>query len=195
MSELHQFVGDDSRQLIQRLTRHQLHKVATEQNMQYPVGATKDAMIKLFEANGIDVTQSKVVKWVTVGGLDEDGQQTQQSYPVAELPASARNNVNAGAALDARMSAKEKEEKAFEEARLDVLERENAQLRRTNEQLQETLEQRLAALEGKDKKPNDSPANEYWALYRKARDLGLPVRRDMKQNQIEAMIAKAEQSD
>ena len=191
MSELHQLVGDDSRGLLQRLSRHQLHKVATELGMQYPVGATSPAMIKLFEANNIDITQSKVVRWVTVAGQDVDGKHTQQSYPVSEQPASARNNVNAAGALDARMTAKEKEEKAFEEARLDVLERENAQLRRTNEQLQETLEQRLAALEDKEPAKKDSPADEYWALYRKARDLGLDVDRNMKQGQIEAMIAKA----
>lgn len=193
MAELHQFVADDSRQLVHRLTRHQLHKIADEKDLQYPSGAAKSVMIKLFEAHNVDITQSQVVRWITVGGMDSNGQPIQQSYPVAEQSASARNNVDAHAVLDARMSAKEEKEEKFKEARLDVLERENAELRLKNEQF-ETMEKRLAALE-KPEKPSGSPADPYWALYRKAREMGLDVDRAMKLGQIEKMIAKAEQSD
>lgn len=190
MAELHQLIGDDGRNLAQRLSRHQLHKIADKHKLQYPPGATKDVMIKLFEAHDVDVTKSQ--QWVTIPGVDVDGRSSQQSYPVVEQPASARNNVDANAALDVRMSAKEEKEENFKEARLDVLERENAELRLKNEQL-EIMEQRLAALE-KPEKPG-SPADPYWALYRKAREMGLDVDRAMKQGQIESIIAKVEQPD
>jgi len=193
MSDLSQFVGVDSRAPIQRLRRAQLHKIADSFKLQYPVGATKDVMIKLFEANDIDVTQSAAVQWQVMHGVGADGQPRQEFYPVDAAPASERNGVNASTALHARVSAKEEEERAFEEARLDVLERENEQLRRTNEQLKGVLETRLAALENQGKKPvdTDSPQSKYWAAYRDARDMGLAVERGMKLKQIEKLIAGA----
>ncbi len=179
MSELQQFIGEDSRKPIQRLRRCQLHKIADGFKLQYPPGATKDVMIMLFEANNIDVTQSPEILW-------------QGAYPAVEQqPASIRNNVNATAGLNERLSAKEEEEQGFDKARISALERELDQARKTNEQLQEVLEKRLAALE--DKKPADpdsSPANSYWATYRKAREMGLDVDRCMKLPQIEAAIEK-----
>lgn len=193
MSELSQFIGEDSRTPIQRLRRFQLHKIADSFNLQYPVGAGKDVMIKLFEANDIDVTQSAAVQWQAVNGVGANGQPTQEFYPVNNPPASARNGVNADAELTNRLSAKDEEEKAFEDARLDVLERENEQLRRTNDQLKGVLEERLAALEDNQKPiDKDSPQSKYWAAYNKAKDMNLPVKRGMKLTQIEALIAKAD---
>ena len=153
-------------------------------------------MIKLFEANDIDVTQSAAVQWQAVQGLDAGGKPRQEFYPVTPQPASVRNGVNAGAALTNKLSAKEEEEKAFEDARLDVLERENEQLRRTNEQLKGVLEERLAALEDNHKKPvdKDSPQSKYWTVYRKAKDMNLPVERGMKLTQIEALISRSQHS-
>ena len=197
MSELHQFIGEDSRKPIQRLRRCQLHKIADGFKLQYPPGATKDVMIKLLEANAIDVTQSTDVQWQVFNGQDVDGNPRQELYPVAQQPASIRNGVNAAAVLNERMSAKEEEEQGFDKARIDALERELSQARKTNEQLQGmqmSLEERLAALE--NKKPVDkdsSPANEYWTKYRKAREMGLDVDRCMKLPQIEAIIAKAQE--
>ena len=187
MSELSQFVGEDSRAPIQRLRRCQLHKIADSFKLQYPAGATKDAMIKLFEANDIDVTQSAAVEWEAFHGVDVDGKPRQEFYPKTAQPASARNGVNADAALIDRVSAKDEEEKAFEAARLDVLERENEQLKRTNEQLKGVLEERLAALE--NTKPVDTESTPYWTAWRKAKDMNLKVERGMKLPQIEALIA------
>ena len=194
MSELQQFIGEDSRKPIQRLRRCQLHKIADSFKLQYPPGATKDVMIKLFEAHEIDVTQSPDVQWQVFNGRDVDGNPRQEIYPVEQQPASIRNGVNAAAVLNERLSAKEEEEQGFDKARIGALERELDQARKTNEQLQEVLEERLAALE--NKKPVDkdsSPANGYWAAYRKAREMGLDVDRCMKLPQIEALIAKAQE--
>ncbi|KKL14209.1 hypothetical protein LCGC14_2518010 [marine sediment metagenome] len=196
MSELQQFIGEDSRKPIQRLRRCQLHKIADGFKLQYPPGATKDVMIKLFEANDIDVTQSPDVQWQAFNGLGEDGQPRQEFYPVEQQPGSMRSGVNAAAVLNERLSEKEEEERGFDKARIDALERELDQSRRTNEQLKGILEERLAALE--NKKPVDkdsSPATPYWAKYRKAKDMGLDVDRCMKLPEIEALIEKAEQAN
>ena len=195
MSELQQFIGEDSRLPIQRLRRCQLHKIADGFELQYPPGATKDVMIKLFEAHNIDVTQSPDVQWQLFNGLGENGQPRQELYPVEPPPASVRNGVNAAAVLNERMSAKEEEEKNFKEARLGVLEKENAQLRLDNERITKMMEERLAALESKPADPDSSPANPYWAKYRQAREMGLNVDRNMKLPQIEAAIEKAEQAN
>ena len=179
--------------MIQRLTRHQCHKEADARGIQYPPGATKDVMIKLFEANDIDIAQSSILQWQGFSGKGIDGDMRQEFYPVTKQPASMRNGANAAAALNEVVTAKDKEAQAFEEARLDVLQRENEQLKRTNEQLKGVLEERLAALEGNHEKPvdKDSPQSKYWAVYRQARDMGLKVDRNMKMPQIVAMIEKA----
>ena len=83
---------------------------------------------------------------------------------------------------------------------MDVLERENEKLsrqleqsNRTNEQLKGVMEERIAALESNHKPVDtDSPQSKYWAAYRKAKDMNLPVERGMKLKQIEALIAKAD---
>jgi|GEM_PF-5344240 len=195
MSDLQEFIGEDSRMPIQRLRRCQLWKEADRCGLQYPPGASKDVMIKLFEANSIDVTQSPDVKWQVLNGRDVDGNPRQELYPVEQQPASIRNGVNASLVLSERLSAKEEEEKGFKEARLGVLEKENAQLRLDNERITKMMEERLAALESKPADPDSSPANPYWAKYRKAREMGLNVDRNMKLPQIEAAIEKAEQAN
>ena len=193
MSELSQFVGEDSRKPIERLKRQRLWKIADDFGLQYPNGATKEVMIKLFEANDIDVTQSPEVQWQVFNGVDANGNPRQELYPIEQQPASMRNGVNAAAVLNERMSAKDEEEKDFADARLDALERENESLRRTNDQLVGAFEKRMAALESDHKKPvdKDSPQSKYWATYREARDMGLKVGRNMKLPQIEALIEKA----
>ena len=187
MAELSQLIGEDSRAPIERLRRFQLHRIADSFDLQYPVGASKDVMIKLFEAHNIDVTQSAIVQWQVMNGVDTNGKPRQELYPVDALPNSMRNGANAAAALNEVVTAKDKEDQAFEEARLDVLQRENEQLKRTNEQLKGVLETRLAALEG-GKQPQKEKS-EYWDAYKKAKDMNLPVKRGMKLVQIEEMIA------
>ncbi len=193
-SDISQFVGEDSRKPIERLRRYQLHRLADGFKLPYPPGASKDVMIKLFEANNLDVTQSPDVQWQAINGVDSNGNHTQEFYPVEQLHGSMRNGANAALALNERLSAKEEEENTFKEARLDVLQRENEQLRRDNEQIKGVLEERLAALEN-EKPPvdKDSPQANFWAKYREARDLNLPVERGMKLPQIEAMIATAKE--
>ena len=193
MAELQQFIGEDSRTPIQRLRRCQLHKIADGFKLQYPAGATKDAMIQLFEANNIDVTQSPDVQWQGFHGQDVEGKPRQEFYPVVQPSASMRNGVNAAVVLNERLSAKEEEEQEFDKARIDVLERKLAQSERTNEQLKGILEERLAALENSHQKPVDkeSPQSKYWAAYRQARDMNLPVERGMKLPEIKALIKSA----
>ncbi len=194
MAEISQFITEDSRSMIQRLTRHQCHKEADARGIQYPAGATKDVMIKLFEAHDIDITQSSILQWQGFSGKGINGDMRQEFYPVTKQPASMRNGANAAAALNEVMAAKDKEDQAFEEARLDVLQRENEQLKRsleqsqrTNEQLTGAFEERFAALE--DNKKPQKEKSKYWDAYHKAQELGLTVERGMKLAHIEEMIA------
>ena len=99
MAELSQFITEDSSPMIQRLTRHQCHKEADERGIQYPPGANKDVMIKLFEANDIDITQSSILQWQGFSGKGIDGDMRQEFYPVTKQPASMRNGANAAVAL------------------------------------------------------------------------------------------------
>ena len=73
MTELSQLVGEDSRAPIERLRRFQLHRIADGLKIQYPAGASKDVMIKLFEANDIDITQSSILQWQGFSGKGIDG--------------------------------------------------------------------------------------------------------------------------
>lgn len=198
MSDLSQFIGEDSRKPIQRLRRAQLHRIADAMGLRYPPGAPKSAMIQLFEANNVDVTTCPAVRWRSVDGVDSTGRPRREIYPVETPPASARNGVNAAMVLSDRIAVSDEEKKTFESERIAALERDNAHLRDENRVLRETMESRLAALENKTtpKEPEepkaDSPQSEYWAAYRKARDLGLPIRRGMRLKQIRALLKGAE---
>ena len=186
--------AEDNRTLWQRVKRCKLYKAADDAGVTYQPGAPKTDMIPILEANNVDPL--KYVQFAVHEVRDKKGNLLgREQYPVEEVHASARSGVDAQSALDERLSAKAEEEKAFEDARLDALERENAQLRRTNEQLKGVLEERLAALESDHKKPvaTDSPASNYWEKYRQARDMELDVDRSMKLPQIEALIEKAQQ--
>lgn len=203
MRDLSQLVSEDSRKPIDRLRRVQLWKIADALGLNYPSGAPKTVMVALLEANDVDVTRPIAgIQWRVTEGRGADGMVRQEIYPVAPEHASARNNVNADVALAQKLSEKTKEEQAFEESRIKVLEQENARLKALEEEnakLKEMIEKRLAALEeqktAEEKEANQPAANKagYWDIYKKAKNMGLPVTRQMKIPEIEALIASVEQ--
>lgn len=187
--------AQDSRSIYQRIKRYALYRIASAEGIQYQEGAPKSAMISLLEAHGVD--PMKHLRMIPYEVRDQAGNLLgREMYPLEEAHASARNGVDATNVVNEKISKKAEEDEKFERARLAALERDNEQLKRENAQLRETLESRLAALEGRvqEKPPADpdSPQSQYWAVYRKGRDMGLPVHRAMKRKEIEAMIAKAE---
>lgn len=177
MAELSQLVSEDSRTPIEKLRRCHLWKEADRRGIKYPPGATKITMIKLLEANGVDITQPLGdVKWMTVYPSPQAqraaamfGQAVgPQLVPVEPVHASARNGANPAMELDRRVREKEsKREEAFEKSRLEALEKETkllaeekaradaerAKLAEENERLKQIIEQRLAALEQQKSAP------------------------------------------
>lgn len=203
MRDLSQLVSEDSRKPIDRLRRVQLWKIADALGLNYPVGAPKTTMVALLEANDVDVTRPIAgIQWRVTQGTSTNGVPHQEIYPLMPEHASARKNVNAEVALSQRLSEKTKQEKAFEDSRMKALEQENARLKSLEEEnakLKEIIEKRLAALEDQktaDEKELSQPAANragYWEKYKKAKSLGLPVTRQMKVKEIEALIASVEQ--
>ena len=212
MTDLSQLVTDDARTPIEKLRRCRLWQEADRRGIKYPPGAPKTLMVKLLEANGVDITQPLGdVKWMTVYPSAQAQQAAAmfgqavgpQLVPVEPLHASARNGVNPAMELDRRVRAREdKKEEAFEKSRLEALERETkllaeekTKLAEENERLKQIIEERLAALEqqkaaptpGITRGPNASQ-REYWKAYRQARDMGLPVQKGMTREQIETLI-------
>lgn len=189
--------AQDSRSIYQRIKRHTLSRIVQAEGILCREGATKIEMILLLEAHGVD--PRKHIQMVPFVVKDQAGNILgSEIYPVEESHASARNGIHAAHVVGEKISKKAEEEAAFETARISALERDNEQLKRENAQLKETLESRLAALEWQAKKPPadpDSPQSQYWAIYRKARDMGLPVDRKRTRKEIEAMINKAERGD
>ena len=216
MADLSQLVTDDSRTPIEKLRRCRLWQEADRLGIKYPPGAPKTTMIKLLEANGVDLTQPLGnVKWMTVYPSPKAQQAAAmfgqavgpQLVPVEPVHASARNGSNPAMELDRRVRAREeKKEEAFAKSRLEALERETklladekAKLAEENERLKQIIEQRLSALEQKKSEPipvttrgPNASQREYWKAYRQARDMGLPVQKGMTREQIEALITGAE---
>lgn len=182
MSDVSQFVSEDSRKPIERLRRYQLWKEADARGIQYPNQAPKTTMIKLLEANGVDVTQpaSDIVKWKVINGTDSEGRPNQELYPVTPAHASARNGVNADAVVSQRLA----KQKAEEEKRVKEVEKENEDLKSLILKMQERLE----ALETKG--DEESPRKRYWRLYREAKDAGHEVNRKMTLPELESLCGQ-----
>lgn len=200
MRHISQMISEDSRRPIERLRRAQLWKIADALGLSYPVGAPKTTMISLLEANDVDVTQPIAgIQWQVVQGTGTNGQPHQELYPVVPLHASARKGVNADMVLSQKLAEKAKEEDKFEQKRIEVLEKENARLRALEEEnarLKHEIDTRLAALEARKSQDDSQPVankRDYWGTYKKAQAMGLQVNRKMKLNDIEALIAGAEQ--
>lgn len=202
MRDLSQLVSEDSRKPIDRLRRVQLWKIADAMGLNYPPGAPKTVMVALLEANSVDVTKPIAgIQWRVTQGTSTNGMPHQEIYPVVPEHASSRKNVNSEVVLTQKLAEKTKEEQAFEDSRLKALEQENARLKTLEEEnakLKEIIEKRLAALEQQkteeEKEANQPAANKagYWEIYKKAKGLGLPVTRQMKIKEIEALIASVE---
>jgi hypothetical protein len=205
MANLSQLVGEDSRKPVERLRRCQVYKMVEALGITCPPGSPKTMMIKLLEANNVDISKPVQgipgIDWNVTVGTDSEGRQRQEIYPVAPLHASARKGVNAAEALDRRKQETEKREAdKFAESRMAALEKENQRLRdeaeRTkaeSDQLKAIIEQRLKALE--EPKETEQPEvqtssaqSDYWAMYRKAKGMGLEVKRGMTRDELDTLI-------
>lgn len=203
MADLSQLVSEDSRKPLERLRRVQLWRLADALGLQYPHGAPKTTMVKLLEANDVDPTQPiSGIQWRVTNGRTSDGVPHQEVYPVQTPHASVRKGVNADAALSNKLAEKSREEQAFEQSRLDSLEKDNEGLKEENAKLRSLIETRLAELETEKAKEAGepevkeepekplSPQKHYWEVYRKAKAMGIHVDRGMKLNEIESLIAE-----
>lgn len=187
MSDLSQWVSEDSRRPIERLRRHTLHRFADAYGVDYPPQAPKDTMIQLLEAHGVDVTQPMPnieVGWKRVDGQTADGVARTEMYPVEPEHGSARNGVNASLALDQKLTKEKEQNEQIEkqQAKIDRLEQENAELKE--------LKSRLAQLEAKsesEEAPEDRPdpaRMKYWDLVKYAKEQGIQVPRGTKKAEI-----------
>lgn len=184
MTDLSRWVSEDSRTPLQRLRRHQLHKIADSLGIQYPPGAPKTTMIPLLEGNGVDVTSSAAgIRWQVVHGTDANGRPRQEMYPLVEEHTSAKKGVNAEMVLAQKLTQEEKKEQEFKDSRIEALERENAALK-------EMLEKEIEALKTKRELAEKSEKNnaKYWVLYRQAKERGLEVHRRMKLEELQALL-------
>lgn len=182
MSDVSQFVSEDSRQPIERLRRRTLWDIAEARGITYPPQAPKTVMVDILKANGVDVTQpieGVDLRWKVVNGQTADGRPNQEIYPVVPEHASARNGVNAEAVVSQRLA----KQKAEEEKRIKEVEKENEDLKSLILKMQERLE----ALE---KKPKESPRKRYWRLYREAKDEGHEVNRKMTIAELESLCGQ-----
>ena len=135
-------VSWDSRPVISRLRRHQLHKVLIARRIPFDPDAPKTQLLKVLEANRIDLNQPvPELDWQVVHGKDENGFPTQELYPVSELHESARLQSE-GKVINYDQIIADRA-KAQEEVKLktDVVETQNAMINQLMARL-ESLEKR-----------------------------------------------------
>jgi len=98
-----------------------LWRLADERKIQYPAGAPKTDMLKIFEANGLDLAVPiKVpgVDWVQINGQDANGAAHSEIYPVIPDHYTKDKNIDYAAAMQA--NEKLSEEQIFEKTRLEA---------------------------------------------------------------------------
>lgn len=84
-------VSWDNRPVIAKRRRAELYGFLNHLNIPHPVGAPKTQMLKLLEANNIDLNAPhKYFEWQVINGMDESGQQHQHIEPVTPVHESAR---------------------------------------------------------------------------------------------------------
>lgn len=87
--------GEDSRNPLERLRRHDLYKIANANNINYPPGAPAEDVRKLIEATGIDVLNpANGVEWVEVVKEDEKKNKYTELYPAEKPHYSERNDID-----------------------------------------------------------------------------------------------------
>lgn len=135
-------VSTDSRPVVSRLRRHQLHKVLIARRIPFDPDAPKTQLLSVLEANRVDLNQRlPELDWRVVNGKDENGFPTQEIYPVSEMHETARlaaegRVINYDKIIAERAAAQE-------EAKLktDVVETQNAMITQLMARL-ESLEKR-----------------------------------------------------
>lgn len=91
MSTSHPQVSWDNRPVIAKRRRAELYGFLNHLNIPHPVGAPKTQMLKLLEANGIDLNQPhEYFKWMLIQGKDENGMPHQHIEAVTEPHETAR---------------------------------------------------------------------------------------------------------
>lgn len=100
-------VSTDSRTPIQKMRRCHLWKIADSEGIPYPPGAAKTEMIKILEANRIDVTQHWEFRQVHM--QDEDGRNHTDLVPVVPEHATARKDIDYDRIIEERSKEHEKE--------------------------------------------------------------------------------------
>lgn len=176
--ELSQIASFVDARPIQLLRRAQLWRIADQHGIPYPRDATKEMMVSVLENAGVDVTKpDSGVQWQMVRGLNEFGHNHQYLAPVIPLHQSAKENIDTTAKLQEIIAKPAKKSAEHDEiARRDALiEKQSAML--------EKLSAKLDALEA-----DQSPSQSYWARFREAKALGLPVERGMRREDIEALL-------
>ena len=167
---------------IQLLTRAQLWKIAERHGLKHPRDATKDEMVRLFEANRIDVTRPENgVQWMRIEGRDERGQPSSYIAPAVPAGKSGRNHVNADAMLQARLEQSETQEKAQAIALADEQKKNRALMQRL-----EALEAKLAAAPVRAQKKRRT--SERWRLYRECKAAGRIVTATMSVKELKAAL-------
>lgn len=137
-------VSWDDRPAVMRLRRTQLYEVLTKRNISFPVGAAKTQMLKLLEANGVDLTQPlPEVDWIEVVDRDENGQMHREFYPKEMLHESARDQ-QAGKIVDYEAEIAKRAAEA--EAAAEVVETQSDMLQAQSDMLK-SMQSRLAELE------------------------------------------------
>ena len=114
MTHISSLVSTDSRNVYERLRRHQCYKILESYKVSYPVGATKDDMIKIMEGSGINPLKpgpyGEGVKYVKVEVTDEDGKTRYEMYPEERPHATLNKAINYEAEMQKIIKDREAEE-------------------------------------------------------------------------------------
>ncbi len=146
MSDLASLVSQDSRPLVERLRRCKLWALADSLDIQYPVGSPKTDMLKILDANGVNLNQPvpvNGVQWHTMHGKNSEGAPCDEVYPVAQPHLTSGKDIDYEGEMARKISAKPAEDELFEESRVQALERELASLKQRAPQLDFPLDKLL----------------------------------------------------
>jgi hypothetical protein len=185
----------DDRPDLDRLTRSQLYAEAAAWGIEHAPdlpkyvwgsnGAIVGGMVALLESRGVNRANMKTVKWTTVFPSEQEraaaahqGSATsEQHYPLKELHQSAREGVDSGAILQARLDRQQAKPEPSE--------------------LERKLEAALKRIEELEASPRPKPGklrrgtNRKWELYRSARERGLDAKPNMTIAELEQLLAQA----
>ena len=88
-------ISTDSRNPWERMRRRELWELGTSWGVPYPSGATKDQMIQILSANGVNPLDPKgAFEFDEVQGEDETGRPIINRYPRRKLHATANKDID-----------------------------------------------------------------------------------------------------